>query len=165
MQSSINELTTLAGQFRASDLRPPAEVVQALATLANSVQITHAIAATTQAKNVAAAPRVTWDCMALAGEALISVHGTRPAQEWYWASPGWKAGDELAAVFGTLDPLSEVVGCRLLSVECMETEYWFTRWQLQLRSGDSRPIPWSATNGDGHQEHETFALEVAKRLR
>ncbi|MEV0283482.1 hypothetical protein AB0H36_05110 [Kribbella sp. NPDC050820] len=166
MESTPEALAKLGEHFTANGMKPPLEVMQCLAALIDDADVTQAVASYTQeGEPKSPDERVTWECLALVNGSVIGVRASRPGRDWFWGAPAWTVKGK-ATVFGDLIPLSEVAGCRLIGHEgeSGETE-WLTRWQLQLKIGDSLAIPWPVREWNGRVRHEELARAIAKNLR
>ncbi|MFC9687812.1 hypothetical protein ACFTSF_04695 [Kribbella sp. NPDC056951] len=162
MEASINDLSTLAAHFKVNDSHAPLEVVQALATLIGGDALVQGVAAITEPLTSTDGNERTiiWDCMAIAGDMLISVRGYRFTKEWSWSVPRRGTTTTAPGITGWLEPLSEVAACQLVGLTSGGPERWTTRWEIRLKSGETRPVPWSDPD-----IHEAFADAVARRLR
>ena len=160
MKLDLSALQPLIDKFRDGRTEPPREVVQALASLIGDAEVLFSVAASARASETEEM-RTKWECMALAGDSLVSVSGSR-AGDWYMDD--FYEDPVTPIIFGSLIPLREVAACRLLSVKSSVVTEWSARWQLEFQSRDALMIPWPS-HRTGQERHEALALEVAKRLR
>jgi hypothetical protein len=165
VKAQHDEVAELAKHLATEIFTPPRQMAQAVWTLAGGAAITEVVSTTTQPNHLSDITEVTWECMGIAGDAVIRVRGTRAGNNWHWNSD--RAQTELPepVIFGDLVPKTEIAGCRVLAVMSEDSEHWVTRWQVQLRSGESLPLPWSELDYDTQVQHENLALAIAKLLR
>jgi hypothetical protein len=161
MELDITKLQNVADRFSDGRTDPPTQVVQVLAALAGDAEIAHPVAAYDYGGGAAEQIRTKWECMALAGSALVAVSASS-AGEWHADSFDDPATPPI--IYGSLIPLGEITAVRLTEIRSLSLTAWLARWQLQLRSGDTQPIPWPK-HRTGQERHEAFALEIAKRIR
>jgi len=156
MEVDISKVQDVVERFKDANTHAPREVAQALAALIGDAEVSHSVAV-----YEIEGDRVTWECMAVAGGAVVHVSASRVGGEWY--ADDFDAGGEAPIVHGHFIPLDEVASVRLLELKSSSTTRWLSRWQLQLRNGDPQVIPWPR-HADGQEQHERLARAVADQL-
>ncbi|MFG1820722.1 hypothetical protein ACGFIF_43690 [Kribbella sp. NPDC049174] len=160
----MDRTTVVLEQFRDGGAEPPRDVVQALTVLIGDAMVSHAVAVYDFGKPTMGSVETvaSWECTGIAGDVLVRVSASRPGGEWFLDD--FDSGSAAPTVYGELVPLGEVAGCRLLSLQSYGDAECLTRWQVQLRNGDSFQIPWPKDRL-AQTRHEALALEVATRIR
>lgn len=159
------DLRNLAAGFASDGMKPPFEVLHCLGLLIGDAEVSHSVATyALETASDTAQQQAVWECLALAGGALVKLRATCEGRDWFLGGPNWTVKG--APTFqGELVPLTEVSGCRLVHVEGSRTDSPVTRWELRLRSAQTLPIPWSERDWTSRENHEALALAVASHLR
>ncbi|WP_405070418.1 hypothetical protein OG558_12745 [Kribbella sp. NBC_01510] len=166
MKLDVTELRGVVDRFKDERIEPPFPVLHALASLIGDATVSTAITVhkLARASESSQETGTTWECMALAGDAVVHVSGARTGRDWYLGRVYDEDEDSTPVVIGSLTPLREIATCRVLKVWTISETEWIAKWQFELRNRDPLVIPWP-DHLYGQQQHEALALDVAKRLR